>query len=125
MVTIRDMRESDRAYIFDTWKKGLYYGNSWFRAMEKQTFMAAYQFIIEKTLKSATVRVACDEEDNDFIVGYIVSRANLLDWIFVRPNWRKFGVARDLIHPGINTCTNITELGLKLKPRNWIFNPFL
>ena len=93
--------------------------------MDKNIFFQKYKLIIQLLLERADVKVACLEEDPDVALGYCVSRGHCLDWIFVKKAWRRLGIAKALVSPDINRCSHLTKLGRTLKPKEWIFDPFL
>lgn len=130
LVTVRDMQPGDRNFIFATWLRGLYYGNSFFGEMPKDAFMKHYHDVLEKLLTRPTpwVRVACLKDDPEVILGYAIGRVwpgeLSLDWIFVKSPWRKIGIAKSLVPPGVTTITHLTKVGKALKPSAWVFNPF-
>ena len=46
LVTIRDIESEDINFIYATWLRGLYYGESYFSLMPKDIFMAKYHGVI-------------------------------------------------------------------------------
>ncbi len=131
LIEVRPYREGDRNFIFSTWLRGLYYGDSWFSDIPKHIFMESYHGVVERILASpaTVVSIACLKEDPDTIVGYSVAHTKgdiaALDWIFVKSAWRKIGVARSLVPTGVSACTHLTRVGRSLKPATWDFNPFI
>lgn len=128
---IRGFRESDVAFLFSTWLRGLFYGNSWFQEIPKDIFMENYHRVIEAILKrpGVQVRVSCLKEDPDTILGYAVlePNRNAIHWLYVKDVWRKFGIAKALI-PADGTwvvATHLTDMTRKFKPKGIVFNPFL
>lgn len=114
-----------------TWLRGLYYGNTWFREIDKDVFMDKYHQAITIVLKKPTteVKVAVLKDDPEVILGYSVLDQGytntVLHWVFVKEAWRKMGIATSLIPTNSDTCTHLTVVGRKLKPANMKFNPFL
>lgn len=137
LITTRDWEpETDKNFIFATMLKGLYYGNEWFREIEKDTFMKHYHKIIETLLNypGVTITVACLKEDKDVILGYSVSHwlqtssttgLNVLDFVFVKDRWRRIGIAKTLVPKDYEAVSHLTKQGKALKPKNIPFNPFL
>jgi hypothetical protein len=124
-VTLRDyIHASDEGLVFESWLRGLYFGNDWFHAMKFHRFNTNYHKIIEYILTRSVVNIACLREDPDVTLGYSVVDEDILHWVFIKSSWRRFGIARKLIPVGINTVTHLTRLGKQLKPRHWEFNPF-
>lgn len=126
IITIRLAKENDRAFIMATWLRGLYYGNPWFNEIKKDNFMDKYHEIISQLIAKPTVEshIAALEEDPDIILGYSITEAQTLHWIFVKEAWRRIGIAKSLIPENIDKTTHLTVLGRKLKPQSMEFDPF-
>lgn len=125
-ISFREAVELDYPFIYSTWLRGLYHGNEYFNAMPAQIFYSHYKSVIKPFIetKVSNKLIACLKEDHDVILGYSVTRSNILDWIFVKPPWRNMGLAKELIPAGITKCTHLTKTGLNIKPKSWVFNPF-
>lgn len=129
LITTRPWKpETDRAFVMSTWLRGLYYGDSWFSLIPKDTFMAHYHPFLEKLLNApgVDVTVACLVEDSDVIIGYSVHTNTVLHYTFCKKSWRKIGVARILLPQTVSVVSHLTDLGRKLLPKlpGAIFNPF-
>lgn len=150
LIQLRLGANSDHSFIFATWLRGLYYGNSFFRQIDKDSFFDRYTFVIQNTLfrPSTVVTVAALKEDPDTIIGYSISEDfpefRALHWVFVKLEWRGQGIARDIIPDGVTVVTHavdsnyqmklkpkcksdkyLSNYEVKLKNRKMIFNPFL
>jgi len=127
LIAIRSMVEEDRNFIFASWLRGLYYGDSWLSEVPKAIFMAHYHKVIDFILaKPATiVKIACLQEDPSVILGYAVMSDVAIHWVFVKKNWRKIGIAKDLTPSNLTTATHSTKVGMSImKRKNWVYNPF-
>lgn len=124
LIKIRDAKVSDQAFIFSSFLKGNYYGNDWFKAIDKTIFMNRYKQVLTQLLIKRSCKIACLVEDEDTVVGYSIYAPGVLDYVFVKPIWRRIGIAKDLIPVGINTVTHLTKIGKAIKPREWIFDPW-
>lgn len=125
ILIIRQGRTGDRNFILSTWLMGLYYGNPWFKEIEKDIFMANYHTVVCGLLERSAIVVAALKEDEDVILGYSVINPPVLHWIFVKEAWRKVGISKHLVPREIDVTTHLTVLGKKLKPKHMTFNPFL
>lgn len=130
LILIRPIEQEDVNFILATFLRGLYYGNSWFQEIDKQTFMETYHTVIKAILKKPTVQtlIASLKEDPSTILGYSIlePEKNAIHWIFVKDAFRKLGIAKRLIpkdHPW-DTATHLTKIGKSLKPKDMKFNPF-
>lgn len=127
---IRDMKETDKAFIMATWLRGLYYGDSWFSQIPKHLFMNSYKRILEGYLYSTktTVKVACLKEDQDVILGYAAYTYDekALLWVFVKTAWRQQGIGKSLVPKSTQFVMLLTAVGKSLlaKLPNVVFNPF-
>lgn len=130
LVVIRPAIEDDRAFILATWLRGAYYGE--FQAsMEKDAFMKSYHELVEHALDGpdAEVVVAALPQDPSVIIGYAVFKntrdGRVLHWVFVKSAFRRYGVAKLLLNREIKFVSVLTRQGRKLKPADWLYNPFL
>lgn len=130
LIALRAYKPEDESFLYSTFLKGLYYGDSWFRLIEKDVFMKNYHRIISALLASpnTTVKIACLKEDHDTIVGYSIMNVNqkTLHYVFTKPVWRTIGVAKMLVPVTVETVTHMTKVGLGIikKHPNLKFNPF-
>lgn len=129
LVAFRDYNSGDRNFIFSTWLRGLYYGDSWFSDIPKGIFMENYHRVVEALLdaKSTAVKVACLKDTPDIILGYAVysNTSPVVHYVFVKSAWRKVGLAKSLCPPAPFSVTHLTKVGKIVKPVNCPFNPFL
>jgi GNAT superfamily N-acetyltransferase len=127
---VRDMVESDKAFIYSTILHGLYYGDSWFSQIPKDIFMNNYKNIISAIIDNPKnfVKVACLPEDPDVILGYSIISPTMkrIAWVYVKEKWRRRGIGRYLLPQFPASCLHLNELGRKLmnKYSNMVFDPF-
>lgn len=126
LIQIRQGREDDRAFIMATWLRGLYYGNPWFKEIEKDNFMKNYHQIITKVLTKPdiSINIASLKDDEDVILGYSITEPKILHWIFVKETFRRIGIGKALIPQDTDVTTHLTIMGKKLKPMKMQFDPF-
>lgn len=132
-ITIRTYRpEEDKNFIFATWLRGMYYGDSWFSMVPKAIFMSCYHKIVERFLSrpDSIALVACLKEDPSVVLGYSVyhkvENGSVLDFIFVKSAWRNIGIGRSLVPKDLVAVSHLTKVGKNLlaKYPGVIFNPF-
>lgn len=129
---LRDYKaDTDKAFVKATFLNGLYYGESWFSLIPKNIFFDNYKLIVDSMLDSPNVviKVACQEEDEDVILGYSILSADYqsIIWVYVKDIWRKQGVAKALTPEFPVQVTHLSALGkiiLAKKFKGTIFNPF-
>lgn len=126
VITIRTFLAQDENFIFSTWLKGLYFGNPWFREIDKTAYLLTYRQAIKRILyyRKTAVKIACLKEDPEIIIGYAVFEGPALHWVHVKKEFRKMGVAKQLIPKTITTYTHLTKIAKIIKPKHIIFNPF-
>jgi hypothetical protein len=122
------MLDEDKNFIYASWLRGLYYGESWFSEIPKNIFMENYHKVIDSILKksSTVVKVACLKDDPSVILGYaVLVDTGGLHWVFIKKSWRNIGIAKDLVG-SVSYCSHLTNVGISImKKKGWIFNPFI
>lgn len=124
LIISREAVAGDQAFIFSSFLKGLYYGNETFRQVDKTVFMVEYRKILQALLLRRTVKIACLKDSPDTIIGFSIYGKGVLDWVFVKPQWRQIGVAKDLIPVDTLIVTHTTKIGKSIRPQTWTFNPW-
>ena len=138
LYTLRPYTPNDRNFIFATWLRGLYYGDSWFKEIPKNIFMANYHDALDKfmTKPGVVITIACLKDEPEVILGYSVSRQlqvqgteiGVVDWIFVKSAWRNIGIGTLLLPKQFNAFTHMTGCAksiVKDKYNKVVFNPFI
>ncbi len=130
LIAIRSMRVEDLNFIYSTMLKGIYFGDPFFRKIPKDIFMENYHKVITRILQSPNndVRVACLKDDIDTLLAYaILNKAHTnVSFVYCKANWRKIGLAKDLVPATVRTASHTTKVGLDIMIKHDIvFNPFL
>lgn len=128
LVTIRNGVFDDLDFIFSTWLRGLRYGNAWHMLIDQESYFKGQHKVIEKLLADpkTEIKVSCLKDAQEIIVGYSVYSGDTLHWVQVKSDWRKIGIATDLVPKTVKTVTNITKIGHSIlkSHKNVIFNPY-
>jgi hypothetical protein len=128
LYNIRDVRYSDMNFIFTTFLKGLYHGDSWFSIIPQDIFMRNYNRFLHVLISRSNIRVACLPDDADVILGYSImsKEGQELHWVFTKTAWRHKGIARALVPTTVTVVTHLTKVGriLKNKYPGIVFDPF-
>lgn len=125
---MRRYQSTDESFVYATWLKGLYFGNELINQVPQKLYYKAYHQVIERILERPQVQVvcACLKEDPDVILSYCVTEEErVLHWVFTKSGFREMGIAKSIIPSTIEYVTTLTKLGKIVKPKSWIFNPFL
>lgn len=128
LYNIRDGVVEDKNLILATFLRGLYYGDSWFSQIPKDTFMDNYKHIIEAMLGKCNIKIACLPDDPSVILGYSILSPDYqaIVWVYVKQAWRNKGIAKSLLPKHPIAVTHLTRLGKTLmhKIPTAHFNPF-
>ncbi len=133
---------SDMPFIYRSILMGTYHGNKYgkgnkvdpkapidfFSSISQDQFMASYHKFLESLFsrQSINVSVACLSSDSDVILGFSVYEPGILHFVFVKPHWRRIGIASALIPKDTNTVTGFTRVGdIIRRKKGLMFNPFL
>lgn len=131
-VRIREHRDTDLAFVVDTWRRS-------FGDESKLARLSAdlYFKVMARHIKAlshepgAKIRIACDEQDEDAIIGFACVTGDELHYVYVRgggeTSMRGFGVAKALLS-GLSitkyTChTSAGDRRIKPKARGWAYAP--
>lgn len=95
-ILIRHYRpETDAACVYACWRNAL-----WFD--QKRPESEAVEFHkkanreIRATLKDATIKIAFPSNDDNHILGYAVLNEGILEWVYIKPDYRNQGIAKML-----------------------------
>ncbi len=128
--TTHDLPSSDvRSFVFAKWLRSLRYENDFFKLIESKAYWLTYQRLVSAILDKPETKMhlAVLTEDPDVILGFSISRGNVLDYVYVHKHQRRLGIGARLVPPGIDTITHVTKTGLTIwgtKYGQWKFNPF-
>ena len=125
-------RKLPRAYIallYSRWLRSLRFGNPLVRKISSHQYFKQWHAYIEKLLAKpdSIVRLAVLSDDHDIVLGFSVSREDVLDYVHVHTNNRNCGIATSLIPESITTFTHVTETWIQIWNKHykeWKFNPF-
>jgi len=98
---IRTAKEADMPFIVDSWKRS-YEGAPAVRGADRDHYRIEMSRTIRRICDRATVRVACDPEDESTLVGFAAYLQNTdssatLCYCYVKKDFRGMGIARDLL----------------------------
>lgn len=120
VVKTREFKELvDTGFILETMPKAVYYDTR--RGPPDKKWFAEYFAYLQPLLKTAHIVIACDESDPDFVLGYAVmqrlSDCEILEFVYVKGDYRKQGIATMLLKSTPYTAINVqnmTKLGKKI-----------
>jgi hypothetical protein len=115
--------------IYSKWLRSFRYGNDYIKLTDSESYYVNYHRYITTLLQKpeTTIRLAVLTDDADVVLGFSVSRGNILDYVHVHKDNRRIGIGTKLIPPGIDTFTHCTKTWLSIwndKYKDWKFNLF-
>jgi hypothetical protein len=120
--------ETDKSFIYSTWLKGLYYGNSYFGSIDKAVYFKRYENILDHILDKpdTEVRIAGLSDDADTILGYLVLEGSVVHWVHVKTGWRRQGIAKLLLGGSVlSSVSHLTPAGNSIRTKLKLgHNPF-
>lgn len=122
---------SYQSLILSKWLRSLRFGNPMFKSIDSTAFYRQYQIYLEHILSKpdCIIRLAVLSDDPDVVLGFAVSREDVLDYIWTHKDNRKLGIATKLLPAGITSFTHITLTSMAIwrnnpKYEHLKFNPF-
>lgn len=119
------------AFVFSKWLRSLRFGNPLFGKIDSDDYYKNYHIYLSNLLKKpdSKIRLAVLSDDHDIVLGFAVSREDVLDYIYVHMDYGKIGIGSTLMPHGITTFTHITLAVLDIwqnnpKYKSLKFNPF-
>ena len=109
-------RDIDAPFVFASWRNGLYYSPaSGVQEVDSDSFFRKQSHRIKRILDESTVRIACMQKNQTQIIGYSVIRDSHLEWVYVKADYRRKGIANLLARDRFITVTDqLTKVGLHL-----------
>jgi len=118
---MRPARAEDFPFIANSFLKS-YKGAPEARCLDSKTYYADYTERLKKLVLTAETTVACADDDEDQILGYIIGEKfgnhAIVDYLYVKYPFRCLGVGKALVrslHPEFGQ----TETVVTHQPKNW------
>jgi GNAT superfamily N-acetyltransferase len=129
---IRPFEEKDRAFIEGTWKRIVLSQPQyrWLKNIRLQSVGYVWlNKLIPLVIESSTLTVAANPEDSEHILGWACTKPPLIvHCLFVRPRYRRLGIARRLLRDAkLCNCVESSlwhKLMLRKRPK-YRYNPLL
>ncbi len=120
-----------KSLVFSKWLRSFRFGNPDFEKINSDEYFKHYHLFIENLMNKpdSVIRLAVLTDDRDVVLGFSVSREDVLDYIHVHRDHRKQGIGSMLVPEGTTTFSHITktatEIWLKVpRYKKLKFNPF-
>jgi hypothetical protein len=104
--------ETDSGLIYSSWPKGVWHSpNGPINQVKTQWFTKFYQHV-KHCLETGSVYIACMEDNPDFLLGYSVITGPLLEFVYVKKDFRNQGIATLLVkNKNVSKVKNLTKIG--------------
>lgn len=139
-IVIRSATHTDMAFIYRSILMGTYHGNrpgkgkidpkcpvDFFSSIPQDLFMEAYHGHLSSLFArpGMCIDIACLRTDPDVILGFSVHQQSILHFVFVKPQWRKIGIANQLVPKDVTTVTGFTRVGdIIRRKKGLVFSPW-
>lgn len=125
--TVIDGIGTARNLVFSTWLKSYHTSSLYSKNIPKDVFFAEHHGLIERILaRDPVVRLAVLPDDPEVVLGWSVSEPDAVHYVYVKPPFRRYGVATALL-AHVNrpfTFTHYTYILRDLKLDGCSFNPY-
>jgi ribosomal protein S18 acetylase RimI-like enzyme len=115
VVVVRLGTKEDLPCIYSTWRNSAYYAGGGHRrekSVTRATFFRDLNYKIKHILEGAVVHVACLSDSPNTILGYGVFTGSHINWVYIKPDYRRQGLARRLCPTMVDSITSTpTPLG--------------
>lgn len=119
------------ALIFSKWLRSLKFGNPIYKNIKSDVFYKEFHAYLTVLLNKpgSTIRLAVLSDDHDVVLGFSVSREDVIDYIYVHKDYRNAGIGKSLMPPDAKAFIFITLTALNIWRKNKAykhldFNPF-
>ena len=130
MFTIRIAKKEDISFVYSTWLKSYKHGSPLTKYTKRELFFEVHQRILDELLSKSKVIIACKDDDEDLIFGYIVFEPHIMHYVYVKEPFRNYGIGKRLIQE-VKTPFQTSHLTYSLldlwtaKKIQCDFNPYL
>lgn len=106
----------DAGFVFSTWPKGAYYAAADKIHKSKRVWFNEMYDYVQLALETGRVLIACHDDTPNVIVGYAVQLDDTLEWVYVKEDYRKQGIATMLYNAlgRPTTCRRGTAVGVAI-----------
>ena len=115
VIVFRNMKDEDLAMIYSTWRNSSYYSAVSRPEMPTNEAFRIKTIEIKNIMTNCEAKVACLKDSPDTIIGYSIWDDKHLYWVYVKPEYRRQGIAKRLVPKDIETIPEeLTALGERI-----------
>jgi GNAT superfamily N-acetyltransferase len=118
---IRLAKPDDMAFVIDAWRRS-YEDAPAVRGAEREWYRIEMTRAIRRLCDKAEVRVACDPEDEDTMVGFVAFTGDELHYAYTKKDFRGMGVSRQLLE-GVPITAYTFRSNNARPPQGWRYTP--
>lgn len=125
-VRLRTRAPGDDAFIYSSWLKS-YRQSPAAKEFSNDVYYSGQSRLIARLMKEATILLACSQDDEDQVYGYICFGPGLLHYLYVKHAYRGYGIARLLterVTTGPLEYTHLVPAFCAKLPEGSRFNPW-
>ena len=90
--------ESARSLVYATWLRSYEAWSLAAKHIPRDVFFAEHHKVIDRVLgRGASVRVAALPDEPDVILGWAVTEGPVVHYVYVKPDFRRYGLAKALL----------------------------
>lgn len=132
-VKIRQGTETDWPHIVITWLKS-FARSDFARYINVSIYRQNHKRLIQKFVETSDIILACAEDDETFIFGYVIYEFDrtagvIVHYLHVKPKFRRYGIGKRLLMLATGqepyTITHYTKPFKWLKQTNYKYDPYL
>lgn len=129
---VRPAEDGDLNYVRKTWLQEHAQESSWIDEVGGGgVYFREHGRCRDEAIRRGAVTIACRASVPSGICGFAVTERNesaLVHFVYVKPRWRKLGVARLLLRPFLGERAEYTHRTSMVRslpiPASWTFNPY-
>lgn len=109
-----ELPSSYHPMLYSRWLRSLRFGNNLYKKIKSDKFYDEYKKYIGTLLNKpdCLMKMAVLSDDFDVVLGFSVSREDVLDYIHVHSDYRRLGIGRALFPDKITTFTHVTHFAI-------------
>jgi GNAT superfamily N-acetyltransferase len=99
MFKIRQAKGNDLNFIYSTWLRSYKHDSPVTKQIKRDLFFKEHQRLIDKIFMRPNINIymACKDDDEDLVFGYIVYEPKTIHFIYVKESFRKLGIGKRLL----------------------------
>lgn len=118
MFNVREATADDFALIVDAWLTSCRNLEPW-RWVDGKTYFDRHRVLVNTLIQHDKGLVACDPDEPSVVYGFVVyeltERIAVIDYVYVKKDFRGFGIAKELIKRAIDGRPDVRHVQLPVR----------